>query len=87
LTQLGWVQPFDSKVEITMKKLSLVAIAATLAFAAPVSATETTVNPTVSSQASAGLALGGMTTGATIATLVVVAGVVTAIADSSSGTN
>jgi hypothetical protein len=87
LTQLGWVQPFDSKVEITMKKLSLVAIAATLAFAAPVSATETTVNPTVSSQASAGLALGGMTTGATIATLVVVAGVVAAIADSSSGTN
>lgn len=70
-----------------MKKLSLVAIAATLAFAAPVSATETTVNPTVSSQAVPALTLGGLGTGATIATLVVVAGVVTAIADSSSGTN
>ena len=70
-----------------MKKLSLVAIAATLAFAAPVSATETTVNPTISSQALPALTLGGLGTGATIATLVVVAGVVTAIADSSSGTN
>jgi len=84
---VGWVQPFDSKVEITMKKLSLVAIAATLAFAAPVSATETTVNPTVSSQSLPALTLGGMSTAATIATVVVVAGVVAAVADSSSGTN
>ena len=84
---MGWVHPFDSKVEITIKKLSLVAIAATLVFAAPVSATETTVNPTVSSQALPALTVGGMTTGATIATVVFVSGVVAAIADSSSGTN
>ena len=70
-----------------MKKLSLFAIAATLAFAAPVSATETVANPTVSTQAAGLAALGGMSTAATIATVVVAVGVVAAVADSSSGTN
>lgn len=72
-----------------MKKLSLVAIAATLAFAAPVSATETVANPTVSTQAAAAAAggFGGMSIGATIATVVAAVGVVAAVADSTSGSN
>lgn len=69
-----------------MKKLSLVAIAATLAFAAPVSATETVAIPTVSTQA-APILFGGMSTAAAITTIVVIGGVVAAVADSSSGTN